>query len=95
MSSKGGDFKTADIKQLDPNIAAQYATKTPKTITRDMNRLKKLGLVDVGPAGYRAKIDVMLAFLPMSINNRPAPRKSESEPRHDRQLELGLTLPTG
>ena len=94
MSRKGGAFKAADIKQLDANIAAQYATKTPKTITRDMNRLKKLGLVEAGPAGYRAKIEVMLAFLPTSLN-RPAPKQAEAATSDERQLELGLTLPTG
>ena len=91
--SRGGAFKAAEIKQLDANIAALYATKTPKTITRDMNRLKKLDLVESGPAGYRAKIDVMLAFLPMSIKNRPPP--SPPERADDLQLELGLTLPAG
>ncbi len=94
MSRKGGAFKAADIKQLDANIAAQYATKTPKTITRDMNRLKKLGLVEAGPAGYRAKIEAMLAFLPTSLN-RQVPKQAEAAPVDDRQLELGLTLPTG
>lgn len=91
--SRGGAFKIAEIKQLDANIAALYATKTPKTITRDMNRLKKLGLVESGPGGYRAKIDVMLAFLPMSIKNRP-PQQPPQRP-DDLQLELGLTLPAG
>ncbi|MDP1718179.1 MAG: Fic family protein [Burkholderiales bacterium] len=94
MSTKDGAFKAADIKQLDANIAAQYATKTPKTITRDMNRLKKLGLVETGPAGYRAKIEIMLAFLPTSLN-RPVQKQAEAAPIDERQLELGLTLPTG
>jgi Fic family protein len=94
MTKKGGAFKTADVKQLDPSIAAQYATKTPKTITRDMNKLKKLGLVDVGPAGYRPTIEVMLAFLPTSILNRP-PRAASDEAADSGQLELGLTFPAG
>lgn len=98
MSKKGGGFiKAADLKQLDPHIAAQYATKTPKTVTRDMNRLKKLGVVQAGATGYRARIEIMLAFLPTSLLNAPpppAPPSVEAE-APDRQLELGLTLPTG
>ena len=94
MSKKGGAFKASDIKQLDPGIAAQYATKTPKTITRDMNRLKKLELVEAGPAGYRAKIEAMLAFLPTSIGKPPQPQP-KAQPADKPQLELGLTLPTG
>ncbi|MBI3916116.1 MAG: Fic family protein [Betaproteobacteria bacterium] len=94
MSRKGVAFKVADIKQIDARIAAQYATKTPKTITRDMNRLRKLGLVESEPAGYRAKIEIMLAFLPTSLN-RPAAKQAEAVLGDERQLELGLTLPTG
>jgi Fic family protein len=98
MSKKAGTYiKPADIKQLDPQIAAQYATKTPKTVTRDMNRLKKLGLVEAGAIGYRARIEIMRAFLPTSLLNRPRPPTPPSaeveEP--DGQLELGLTVPKG
>jgi Fic family protein len=94
MSAKGGFIKAAEIKQLNANIAAQYATKTPKTVTRDMNKLRKLGLVESRPEGYRANIELMLAFLPTSIN-RPPQKPEEGAPTEDRQLELGLTLPTG
>jgi len=95
MSAKEGYIKAADIKQLDPNVAAQYATKTPKTVTRDLNRLKKLGLIDSSTEGYRANIRLMLAFLPESVN-RVAEETTESELPEDKpQLELGLTFREG
>ena len=94
MSAKGGSFKSSEIRQLDANLAAQYATKTPKTVTRDINRLKKMGLVVSGVQGYRANIELMLAFLPTSLN-RPAPKQAKAEASDNPQLELGLTLPKG
>ena len=94
MRSKPGFIKVAEIKQLDPNIAAQYATKTPKTITRDMNKLKKLGLVVSGPEGYRANVEIMLGFLPTTLNKSPT-TPADHELDENPQLELGLTLPAG
>jgi hypothetical protein len=96
MSKKAATYiKPADIKQLNPHLAAQYATKTPKTVTRDLNRLKRLGLIEAGPMGYRARIEIMRAFLPTSLLNRPRPPAPPAVEEPDRQLELGLTLPTG
>jgi Fic family protein len=92
MATREGFIKASDIKQLDAQIAAQYANKTPKTVSRDLNRLKKLRLVEVTAEGYRANTRIMRAFLPVSIGNstsqdQPAPEpSSESKP----QLELGL-----
>lgn len=92
MATREGFVKASDIKQLDAQIAAQYANKTPKTVSRDLNRLKKLRLVEVTAEGYRANTRIMRAFLPVSIGNstsqdQPAPEpSSESKP----QLELGL-----
>ncbi len=92
MATREGFIKASDIKQLDAQIAAQYANKTPKTVSRDLNRLKKLRLVEVTAEGYRANTRITRAFLPVSIGNstsqdQPAPEpSSESKP----QLELGL-----
>lgn len=90
LSKRGGYVKASEIKQLDPQIAAQFATKTPKTVTRDLNRLKKLDLIEIGPEGYRAKIEKMLAFLPPSLG-RQLPN-SQQPPRETKagQLDLGL-----
>jgi Fic family protein len=91
MSKKDAFIKAAEIKQLDAHIATQYARKTPKTVSRDLNRLKKLGLIESGPEGYRANIQIMQAFLPASLN-KTAPRKAQTEvPTEDstgRQLGL-------
>jgi Fic family protein len=94
MSAKGGFIKPAEIRELNPNIAAEYATKTRKTVTRDLNRLKKLGLVESGKGGYRANIQLMVAFLPTSLN-RATPKPPIIAPENEPQLELSLTFPSG
>jgi Fic family protein len=52
------------IPELTPRLARQYATKTDKTLSRDLNELCKIGLVGKNKDGYRAQQELMLAFLP-------------------------------
>lgn len=40
------------IPDLTPRLAASYATKTEKTLSRDLNAIKKLGLLRSGPDGW-------------------------------------------
>jgi Fic family protein len=58
------------IALLTPSLAKAYATKTRKTLTRDLNALKELGLIETGRSGARAMMETILAFLP--------PKKSTS-----------------
>ena len=92
MAAREGFIKASGIKQLDAKIAAQYANRTPKTVSRDLNRLKKLGLVEVTAEGYRANTQIMRAFLPGSIDNSTSQDRSATEPSAEGkpQLELGL-----
>lgn len=82
MSRRGGFVKAADIRQLDPEIAAELAKKTTKTVTRDLNRLKRMDLIESGPEGYRARTEKMLAFLAhspgRSADGRPQSESGES-----------------
>jgi len=45
-------------------MAVSYATKTRKTMVRDVNRLINMGLIERTDEGIRAKREVILAFLP-------------------------------
>ena len=92
MSDKSGYIKKSDIRQLTAQIAAEYATKTYKTLTRDLNRLKKLDLIESGIGGYQAKIATMLAFLPSSIDQKVPIAKPIGKPEESQtgQLTLGL-----
>ncbi|ANZ36864.1 hypothetical protein BBK82_13060 [Lentzea guizhouensis] len=58
----------ADIPTLSVELARMYATKTDKTITRDINALEELELlVKGGRRGVRANIELIRAFLPLRL----------------------------
>jgi Fic family protein len=55
----------ARLRLLTTELAVAYAGKGPKTLSRDVNRLKDLGLITGhGRAGYQPNIAIMDSFLP-------------------------------
>ncbi len=54
----------ANISTMTPQLAEAYANKKSKTVTRDLNALDKLELIERGPKGIRARREVMLSFMP-------------------------------
>lgn len=88
-----GPLKANEIRQLTPGLAAHYAQKTPKTVSRDLNNLVRLKLVEPSKAGYEARVELMLAFLPKSkkaLKDAQQVQAAKVEPKPP-QLELGLT----
>ena len=53
-----------DIASLTPRLAKAYATKTEKTVTRDLNRVVEMALVKKTARGYLADWKQMEAFVP-------------------------------
>jgi Fic family protein len=54
----------AKLSTLTPELAKAYATKKTKTVTRDLNALERLELIERGPQGIRARREVMMSFMP-------------------------------
>lgn len=52
------------LTALTPRLAAAYATKTEKTLTRDLNRIEQLGLLRREPDGWVPADDVILGLQP-------------------------------
>ena len=52
------------IASLTPGLAAAYAKRTRKTLTRDLHAVMKLGLVTERDSQFRAAKGTILAFLP-------------------------------
>jgi Fic family protein len=50
---------------LTPQVAAAYATRTGKTLSRDLNALIQRDLIKSYPEGFRANTGLMAAFRPM------------------------------
>lgn len=53
----------SDVAGLTPQLAQLYARTGPRTLARDLNRLKNAGLIDIDQNGVRARIDLMTTFL--------------------------------
>ena len=65
LSKCEGPVPRSGVRTISPRIAEGYSGKTDKTVKRDLNSLEKMGMIARGPNGYRARSELMTAFLPM------------------------------
>jgi cell filamentation protein, protein adenylyltransferase len=56
-----------DLTMVSPRVAANYARKSEKTITRDINALLDMKLIIRRGKGYTPNRDLILAFLPPQL----------------------------
>lgn len=61
--------RRSDIPDTSVRLARAYAGKTPKTLTRDLNALTKLGLISRRAGHIRPKVEVLKSFLPVRVGN--------------------------
>jgi len=66
LGTNGGTVAAAKLNELTPRLTRVYATKSPKTLQRDLVELEKMGLIERTPEGIRARRETILAFLPLS-----------------------------
>jgi len=64
LSKKPGPIPIRELALLSPALALEYAGKTTKTLTRDINALIEKELVKKTPKGLVANRGKILAFLP-------------------------------
>ncbi len=62
-----------DLPGLTPKLAALYAKAGPRTLSRDLNRLRDVGLVVKRPRGWRSNDIIIAAFLPPMAENEASP----------------------
>jgi hypothetical protein len=65
LSDRSGPVPFGKLREVSPRVAAAYATKTTKTLSRDLSALIEMDLLELTPNGYRAKKETILAFLPL------------------------------
>jgi Fic family protein len=53
-----------DLTDLTPGLARRYAGTSDRTLSRDLNALLDQGLMERMEDGYRARLEIVLAFLP-------------------------------
>ena len=66
LSEADGPVPRRDIRTLTPRLAEAYLNKTTKTITRDVNALKEMGLVRQTKEGISPNKEIVLSFLPVT-----------------------------
>ena len=60
----GETVSRADLPGLTPQLAIAYATVGPRTLSRDLNRLAKAGLIVRSGRGWKSNESSMKAFMP-------------------------------
>jgi hypothetical protein len=60
--------KTADLRRLTPKLAELYADKTDRTLSRDVNELHGMGLIEPRVGGWVPARHLIEAFLPLSAD---------------------------
>ena len=51
-----------ELLDISPRVMRMYVSKTPKTLTRDLNELRRMELLVVDSGMVRARTEVMRAF---------------------------------
>ena len=64
LSSSSNPVPLSQIGSLNAKIALDYGNRHIRTLTRDLNVIEKMDLIEQLPDGYRAKKHKLLAFLP-------------------------------
>ena len=64
LSKSDAPVPRAGIRTLTPRLAEAYLNRTAKTITRDVNYLKRMGLILEGKDGITANKRIVLSLLP-------------------------------
>ncbi len=77
-----------EIPRLTPRLAEIYAISGPKTLTRDLNELVSLGLLEIVEGRYQADAEVLDE--PASVDG--APGATESRVGEGHPCELGTKI---
>ena len=79
VTSDNGWVRVPKIPELSPKLAKAYAGKTAKTLTRDLNAVEEMGLIERAHRSVRANKRLILAFLPARASEE-GDRRAEARP---------------
>jgi len=69
LSREAATVPRDKLAELSPRVAAAYAGKTAKTLSRDLNQLQQMDLIEKRQGGFRARKEIILGFLPPALKN--------------------------
>jgi cell filamentation protein, protein adenylyltransferase len=95
LTGRLGFTPRSELRRLTPELAEAYTAKTAKTLSRDINELEQLGLVEKNKEGLRATNEQILSFLPRSRKGEREAQIREAQERRAvlPQPDLQLSLP--
>ena len=64
VTENDGWVKISEVDTLTPKLAQAYANRTTKTLTRDLNAIVQMGLIEMSQRSVRANKRLIRAFLP-------------------------------
>jgi Fic family protein len=65
LSSQAEPVPVSEISGISRRLAIEYASKTKKTINRDINVLDSMGLIEISEKGIKARKEIILKMLPI------------------------------
>ncbi len=92
LTRAGRPVRADEVRSLTPRLAELYARKTAKTFLRDLATVVEMGLVEKAQEGYRARMETILAFLP--LRRLPASPPAPSAPVAPATIESADTVDT-
>lgn len=72
LSRQNKAVQLSELVNVSPRITKAYSNKTQKTISRDVRELVDRGIIEKTPTGYRAKKEIIRAFLSPRAPSRGA-----------------------
>lgn len=69
LSRQAAPVPRQRLSEISTRLAKAYARKTDKTLSRDVNILRDMGLLEEEAKGYRAHKELILAFLPTTARS--------------------------
>ncbi len=76
-----------ELTSVSPRVARDYATKSTKTLTRDLNALLRQKLIVRSGTFYKPNRELILAFLPLLPGAAPPTKRGRAERARDRDVE--------
>lgn len=76
MSKAERPFARAELRALTPALVEMYYGKTDKTLTRDINALREMGLIRRGKEGFQPNKGIIEAFRPVTAEPANATHES-------------------
>lgn len=92
LGLNGAWVETSMINQLTTKLTLAYAKKTPKTLTRDVNALLKLDLIERSHGKIRARREIIFGLLPFRKIPKPSPTILSAPTSAQNESGLGQQL---